>query len=82
MDWDLISFIKRSEQRQAILKVLENPKTPKEISKQTKLAPSHISRTLKEFMNKDIVKCLTPKQKIGRIYKLTEKGEKLLKESS
>jgi predicted transcriptional regulator len=30
-------------------------------------------------MNKDIAKCLTPKQKIGRIYKLTEKGEKLLK---
>lgn len=80
MDWDIISFIKRSEQRQVILKVLESPKTPKEIGKETKLAPSHISRTLKEFVDKGIVKCLTPKQKIGRIYKLTEKGEKLLKE--
>ena len=82
MDWDLISFIKRSGQRQIILKVLENPKTPKEISKATKLAPSHISRTLKEFMEKDIVKCLTPKQKTGRIYSLTEKGAKLLKKLS
>lgn len=78
MDWELISFIKRSEQRQIILKALESPKTPKEISKATKLAPSHISRTLKEFMEKDIVKCLTPKQKTGRIYQLTEKGSKLV----
>ena len=79
MDWNLISFIKRSEQRQRILKILESPKTPKEISKGTKLAPSHISRTLKELMEKKIAECLTPKQKTGRIYKLTEKGEKLLK---
>ena len=82
MDWDLISFIKRSEQRQIILRALESPKTPKEMSKETKLAPSHISRTLKEFMEKGIAECLTPKQKTGRIYKLTEKGAKLLKEIS
>ena len=82
MDWDLISLIKRSEQRQIILRALESPKTPKEMSKETKLAPSHISRTLKEFMEKGIAECLTPKQKTGRIYKLTEKGAKLLKEIS
>lgn len=79
MDWNLISFVKRSEQRQAILKTLENPKTPKEIGKETKLAPSHISRTLKEFVDKGIAKCLTPKQKTGRIYSLTEKGGKLVR---
>ena len=79
MNWQLLSFIKRSEQRQIILKSLSHPKTPTDIKKETKLAPSHISRTLKEFMNKDIAKCLTPKQKIGRIYKLNQKGEKLLK---
>lgn len=75
----MLSFVKRSEQRQVILKSLSNHKTPTDIKKETGLAPSHISRTLKEFMKKSIVKCLTPKQKIGRIYRLSQKGEKLLK---
>lgn len=79
MNWQLLSFVKRSEQRQIILKSLFNPKTPTDIKKETRLAPSHISRTLKEFTKKGIVICLTPKQKIGRIYKLSQKGEKLLK---
>lgn len=80
MNWQLLSFVKRSNQRQNILKSLSQPKTPTDVRKQTKLAPSHISRTLKEFMDKGIAVCLTPKQKIGRLYKLTENGEKLLKQ--
>ena len=74
-----MSFILRSKQRTKIIKRLSLQKTPTQIADETKLAISHISRTLKEFKNKGIVECLTPKEKIGRIYQLTKKGKQVLK---
>jgi len=40
---------------------------------------NNISRILRSFDKLGIVKCLTPNEKVGRIYVLTEKGEKLKK---
>ncbi len=77
MDWELISFIKRSKQRMHILMTFHSGETPTEIVKKTNLAPSHISRTLKEFSEKDLIRCETPNDHIGRVYVLTEKGEEI-----
>jgi len=54
-------------------------KTPTQIAEETKLAISHVSRTLSEFKDKGIVECLTPDEKIGKLYALTKKGSKVLK---
>ena len=75
MDWELLSFIKRSKQRVIILKVFHSSLTPSEIAKKTNLAPSHITRTLKDFVKIGLVRCENPKDKIGKLFTLTEKGQ-------
>ena len=53
--------------------------TPAEMSKETDIPISHISNTLAELLEKDLVVCLTPKLKKGRLYELTASGKKILK---
>ena len=77
MEWELISFIKRSKQRIKILESFSSSLTPTELAKKTNLAPSHISRTLKEFVKNELVKCETPRTKIGKIYTLTRLGQNI-----
>lgn len=72
-----MSFIKRSKQRMHVLMSFHSGETPSEIARKTSLAPSHISRTLKEFSKKALIRCETPKNHIGKIYSLTEKGEEI-----
>ena len=78
MDWKLYSFIIRSKLRRGILLSLEIPKTPTQIGNEVDSSVSHVSRNLKQFAEKGIAVCVTPKERIGRIYKLTEKGEQIL----
>lgn len=76
--WDLLSFVLRSKQRQQILLTLKQPTTPTQIAKETGLAVSHVSRTLKEFTERGLIECKTPSERVGKIYALTEKGRKVL----
>ena len=78
MNWKLLSFVLRSKQRKAIIISLVTPKTPTNIASEIKVSVSHVSRTLREFQEKRIVKCITPKEKVGRIYVLTKEGRKVL----
>ena len=79
MDWDLLSFIKRSDKRIIILKHLDQAVIPSELAKKTNLTPSHISRTIKELCEKGIVDCKTNVNiKHGKIYVLSDKGKELL----
>ena len=76
--WELVGFVKRSKQRQRILRDLDAPKTPTELYEKTSLARSHISRTLREFSERGLVECLTPSQRSGRLYRITRKGKSVL----
>ena len=58
----------------------QKPLTTKEIKLHLKMAISQASATIKQLMDKNLVECLNPKDKIGRLYKITVKGEKLLNE--
>lgn len=49
------------------------------MAKETGIPLSHISNTLAELTKKNLVVCLTPKLKKGRLYDLTPMGKKLLK---
>jgi len=79
MNWKLLSYALRSKQRREIILVLEKPKTPTQIAHDTKLSVAHVSRTLKEFSQKELAKCLTPHEKVGRVYQLTDKGKEVLR---
>jgi len=79
MDWNLYSFVVRSERRKSIISSLDRPKTPTEIAKEIKVSTPHVSRSMKDFSEKGLVRCLTPNAKVGRIYELTARGKDVRK---
>lgn len=70
-------WIVRGKQRKKIIKSMEKPKIPTEIKQNTKISLNNVSDVLREFKKKKIVKCLNPKEKTGRLYKLTPKGMRI-----
>ena len=78
-DWDLISFVKSSDKRLRILSMLKHSvSTPSDISINLSIPISHVSSTLSELMENKIVICLTPERRKTKLYKITEKGVKVL----
>lgn len=78
MDWKKYGYVLSSTYRQKIiLSLKESPKTPKQISLESKLHLSHVSSTIRDLCNGDIVKCLTPDLRKGKIYGLTKDGEEI-----
>ncbi len=77
---DSISFIKNSKYRLEVLRALNEKKllTPKEISKQVNLRLNHVSMTLSELKEYDLVECVNDDSKRGRLYKIKPLGEKTL----
>jgi len=78
MDWDVYSFTIRTKLRRDMLTALQEPKTPTQIGKEVDSSVSHVSRNLKQFMEKGVARCLTPKLKMGRVYELTKLGKEIL----
>lgn len=80
MEWENVGFILASEYRKILLlKLKARPRTPKYLASETNLPLSHVSKTLKELSEKNLIRCLTPSLKKGKIYGLTENGRKILK---
>ena len=80
MEWKDYGFVVISKYRKkVVLALLKHPMTPRQISNETKINISHISRTLHELTRKQIVFCMTPDRVKGRVYSLTEKGTRIAK---
>jgi ArsR family transcriptional regulator, cadmium/lead-responsive transcriptional repressor len=76
----LLGYIKASSYRSKVIKTLLGKKlTPIEIARETDIPLSHVSNTLSELLEKNLVVCLTPELKKGRIYDLTKEGHNVLK---
>ena len=78
MSWKYVGFVIASKNRKAVLTKLENPTTPTILAKSINLNLANVSRTLTELENKGLIECLTPSQRVGRIYSLTKKGKEIL----
>ncbi len=78
MSWNNVSYVIASKTRKSIILKLEIPRTPTFLAKDLNLNLANISRALTELEDKDIVVCLTPKQKVGKIYSLTKKGKDVI----
>lgn len=76
-DYSLLSFILRGERRKLILLTLEKPKIPKEIAESCKVSIHNVSKSLKELVDRGLIKCENPKDKFYRFYSLTDKGKSL-----
>lgn len=69
---DADKWLKKKKERTEILQIMTKPMTPTEIGERIGLKRIRVEG----FLEKDIFKCLTPKAKKGRVYGLTEEGQK------
>ena len=74
------SFIMSGNFRKKVFLELKHRRTPSQIAKTLKASTTQVSRTLKQLEKRELVECLIPGSKMGRIYSLTKKGKGLLKE--
>ena len=75
-----VTFVKRAKNRLKILNLLaQGEKTQAELHKITGLYRTHTRRTLNELVDKKLVKCLNPNDRIFKLYKLTKKGKEILR---
>ena len=79
---DAFTYVKRSKNRQKVVKIIATTrnKTPSEINKEMNVRFSLTSRVLGDLREKDIVECMNPEDKTGRVYYLTEIGLKIFKD--
>jgi len=76
LDWERYGHVIASSYRtRIVLLLLKGPKTPKKLAVDSGLYLSHVSTTLKDLLQKEIVVCLTPKLRRGKIFDLTEIGK-------
>jgi len=79
---ELISFVMSGRVRIKILQtLLKGKKTPTLLAKEIKTHQSTASRALLSLEKKNLVKCLTPKAKLSRIYSITNLGKKIINET-
>ena len=77
---DKYGFVTSSSRRRAVVDGLRNdPGTPKEIADRTGISLSHVSNILSELADEEIVLCVNPDRKRGRVYRLTETGNRVAK---
>jgi DNA-binding MarR family transcriptional regulator len=76
-----LAFVLRAKNRVKILETLKGKQfISKQIEEETGMYKSHVGRTLKELLSKDLIVCVNPEDRNFKFYKLTTKGNKILKE--
>lgn len=79
MTWNEVGFVIASKTRKSILlKLDDTPRTPTFLAKDLNINLANVSRALSELEGRGIAVCLTPEQKVGKIYSLTKKGNDIL----
>lgn len=62
------------------MKSLEDDiKIPSKIAEDSEIRQNHISKVLAELKAHEMVECINPEVRKGRLYRLTDKGEKVTK---
>ena len=75
-----IGYVKISKYRTSVMKSLEDDvKIPTAIAKDSGIRSNHISKVLAELKAQELVECINPEVRKGRLYRLTEDGEKVVK---
>ena len=75
-----ISYVQMSKYRIKVMKALEGEvKIPSVIAKDSGIKTNHISKILSELKAHELVECINPEVRKGRLYRLTETGEEVVK---
>ena len=71
-----VDYVKKSQYRSKILKSLsDDVKMPSQIAKDTGIVQNHISNSLRQLKEHELVECINPEVRKGRLYRLTDKGD-------
>ena len=74
-----ISYVQISKYRLKTMKALEdNVKIPSVIARDSGIKTNHISKVLSELRAHGLVECINPEVRKGRLYRLTDIGEKVV----
>lgn len=74
-----VRYVEMSGYRTKVLKSLEKGvKIPSGIAKDTEILTNHISVVLKQLKDYELVECINPEVRKGRLYRLTDKGRKVV----
>jgi predicted transcriptional regulator len=75
-----ISYVQISKYRTKVVKALDGEtKIPTQIAKDSDIRPNHISKVLSELKSHELVECINPEVRKGRLYRLTDKGDEIVK---
>jgi len=75
-----ISYVKISSYRERVMKSLEDDvKIPSKIAEDSEIRQNHISKVLAELKAHELVECINPEVRKGRLYRHTEKGNQIVK---
>lgn len=75
-----MSYVEISKYRTKVMKALEDDvKIPFQIAKDSEIRQNHISKVLSELKAHELVECINPEVRKGRLYRLTDKGEDIVK---
>jgi DNA-binding MarR family transcriptional regulator len=81
MDWQKYGWVKRGKRRQQALEVFNkspNPLTIKEVHEKSHIALSQASAIVAELEHEGVIECLTPQDKIGKLYRITKEGKEII----
>ena len=75
-----MSYVEISKYRVKVMKALEDDvKIPSQIAKDSEIRQNHISKVLSELKAHELVECINPEVRKGRLYRLTDKGDEIVK---
>lgn len=73
-----ISYVQISKYRTKTMKSLDGEVLiPSQIAKNSGIRTNHISKVLSELKAHELVECINPEVRKSRLYRLTDKGEKV-----
>lgn len=76
--YDLVSYVCRGSVRRKVIRALLKPNSPTGLARQLDMERSTVSRTIQDLVEAGLVECLTPDQKMGRFYRVTDTGRMVI----
>lgn len=75
-----LRYVQISTYRTKVMKSLDDDvKMPTQIAKASGIRTNHISNVLRQLKEHELVECINPEVKKGRLYRLTDKGDEIAK---
>ena len=71
-----ISYVQISSYRKKVMKSLDGEVLiPTQIARNSEIRTNHISKVLSELKAHELIECINPEVRKGRLYRQTDKGE-------